>query len=91
VGPSPDGGFHLLGLSAPLPPDVFRGITWSDSEVLERFLANVAALAPAVLKPWPDVDTARDLADYARRNRHRETHTMELIRTFNLAPQAWNT
>jgi hypothetical protein len=91
VGPAPDGGFHLLGLSAPLPPDVFRGVAWGASEVLKRFLANAAGLAPAVLKPWPDVDTSRDLADYARRNRHRDTHTMDLIRTFNLAPQAWNT
>jgi rSAM/selenodomain-associated transferase 1 len=89
IGPAPDGGFHLLGLSAPLPADIFRGVVWGGPDVLQRFLDNAEALAPFLLAPWPDVDTLEDLHGYTRRNLHRETHTMERIRTFNLAPETW--
>ncbi len=89
VGPSPDGGFHLLGLSAPLPENIFHEIAWGSSGVLKRFLANAASLSPAVLDPWPDVDTFEDLMNYVRRNRNRSTHTMERIRTFSLASETW--
>ena len=91
IGPAPDGGFHLLGLSAPLPPGIFAGVEWGGAGVLGRVLdtCRTLGLAPALLEPWPDVDTAEDLAAYARRNRDRDTHTMALVRAFNLAPEAW--
>ena len=91
LGPAPDGGFHLLGLSAPQPPALFAGVTWGEADVLARTLGNCAALglSPAVLESWPDVDTEADLRDYARRNRHAETRTMDYIRTHGLVPDAW--
>ena len=89
VGPAPDGGFHLLGLSAPLPEDIFRGIAWGGADVLERFLDNAQPFAPVLLAPWPDVDTLEDLQAYAGRNRHGNSHTMEHVRTFNLTAETW--
>lgn len=91
LGPSPDGGFHLLGLTAPLPADVFAGVSWGGQHVLARTLDNCRrlGLAPIILDPWPDVDTVEDLADYARRNPHADTQTMACIRRFNLVPHAW--
>lgn len=91
LGPAPDGGFHLLGLSAPMPPGVFAGVAWGGPHVLARTLENCRRLGldPALLEPWPDVDTSADLASYARRNRDGRTRTMACIRAFNLAPEAW--
>lgn len=91
LGPSPDGGFHLLGLAAPLTPDIFAGVPWGGPHVLARTLDNCRrlGLAPILLGPWPDVDTAEDLADYARRNRDADSQTMACIRRFNLVPDAW--
>ena len=91
LGPTPDGGFHLLGLAAPLPADVFAGVSWGGPHVLARTLDNCRrhGLPPILLDPWPDVDTVEDLADYARRNRDADSQTMACIRRFNLVPDAW--
>ena len=91
LGPAPDGGFHLLGLSEPQHAALFAGVAWGTSDVLARTLDNCAALglSPAILAPWPDVDTIQDLREYARRNRHTQTRTMDYIRTHELVPEAW--
>lgn len=93
LGPSPDGGFHLLGLSSPLPAETFAGVHWGGPNVLSRTLDNCRRLGlePALLEPWPDVDTVADLAAYARRNRDADTWTMACIRTLDLVPEAWKT
>jgi uncharacterized protein len=31
LGPATDGGFYLLGLREPLPPDIFDGVVWGGS------------------------------------------------------------
>lgn len=92
LGPAPDGGFHLVGLSAPQPPGLFDAVDWGGADVLARTLANCSAmgLEPAILEPWPDVDTLGDLMEYARRNRDRQTWTMDYIRSHGLVPEAWN-
>ena len=65
VGPSEDGGFYLLALSAP-PPDLFvlfSGIPWS-SEETRKALRNKASqldLDWVELEPLSDVDTLADL------------------------------
>ena len=91
LGPTPDGGFHLLGLTVPLPADVIDDVPWGGPHVLARTLDNCRrlGLAPILLDAWPDVDTVEDLADYARRNRDEGTQTMACIRRFNLVPDAW--
>lgn len=62
LGPSLDGGYYLVGASAP-PTGVFRDIPWSTEHVLERTLDRVekAGLSVAFLHPWYDVDTGEDL------------------------------
>jgi rSAM/selenodomain-associated transferase 1 len=91
LGPAPDGGFYLLGLSQPLPHGIFEAVPWGSAEVLTRTLANCEArgLHPQLLAPWPDVDTLPDLLDYAHRNRHALTHAMNYIRAHELAADAW--
>ena len=63
LGPSLDGGYYLLGLRAPVP-DVFTRMPWGGAQVLARTLRRLAAAAvrPALLPCWYDVDTPTDLA-----------------------------
>ncbi len=91
LGPAPDGGFYLLGLREPLPPDIFDGVLWGGALVLRRTLDNCLSrgLTPHLLQPWPDVDTGADLAAYAARNRGRATHSMNLIRSLGLEEGTW--
>ena len=93
LGPATDGGFYLLGLGGPASPGIFRDVAWSGPQVLARTLDNCAALGLShrLLPPWPDVDTAEDLAAYAGRNPGRETATMHLIRALGLVKDSWKT
>jgi len=61
-GPSVDGGYHLIGLSAP-DDRLFRGFRWSTASVLRDAAARCRILsAPfSFLPPGRDVDTVEDL------------------------------
>lgn len=61
IGPSPDGGYHLLATSRPLPV-LFAGIPWSSPDTCSATLARAAAhgLTAYVLPPLPDIDTPQD-------------------------------
>jgi rSAM/selenodomain-associated transferase 1 len=63
LGPADDGGYYLLGLSAPMP-ELFTGIPWSTPQVLRATLdqASRLGLAARLLPPTFDVDEAADLA-----------------------------
>lgn len=91
LGPATDGGFYLLGMSEPPPPDIFAGVAWSGPDVLRQTLANCASagLTHRLLPAWPDVDTLEDLHAFAARNRNRQTRSMGLIRALGVVEEAW--
>ena len=62
IGPADDGGYYLIGVTAP-QPRLFEGMAWSTSSVLPTTLARVneLGLRAHVLPTWFDVDTERDL------------------------------
>jgi hypothetical protein len=62
-GPAWDGGYYLVGASAP-HGEVFGDIVWSSPDVLSETLKRVRAhdLRAGFLPPWYDVDEAQDLA-----------------------------
>lgn len=62
LGPTPDGGYYLIGTRGPLP-DIFAGVEWSSPRVWEQTVANAerAGLQFGVLPQWYDVDDADDL------------------------------
>ncbi len=68
LGPSPDGGYYLVGLRRPWP-DLFAGVAWSTSRTLADTRVRAARLGLTVdlLPAWPDIDTWADLKDFARR------------------------
>ena len=62
-GPSPDGGYWLVGLARrPRLPNVFRGVRWSSPHALADTLANAQGLNVTTLETLADIDTAADLA-----------------------------
>ena len=62
IGPSPDGGYWLIGLKRmPRVPKVFANVRWSAPETLADTLANLDSLDVAMLRELDDVDEAEDL------------------------------
>jgi rSAM/selenodomain-associated transferase 1 len=61
LGPAEDGGYGLVGLKREMP-ELFEGIAWGTSGVLDATLRKAAALelSVAVLRTIWDVDTAAD-------------------------------
>lgn len=62
LGPADDGGYYLIGMNE-LYPSLFRDVTYSQPDVLEKTLEKAAATGAnvTVLPPWYDVDTPADL------------------------------
>lgn len=68
LGPSPDGGYYLVGLTNP-QPQLFQGMPWSTAAVLAETLARARQLSLRVnlLPSWPDIDTIADLQAFLQR------------------------
>jgi rSAM/selenodomain-associated transferase 1 len=62
LGPSRDGGYYLVGCNRPTP-EMFRGMSWSHSEVLTETQNKLSSLKVNydLLPLWFDIDTADDL------------------------------
>ncbi len=67
LGPATDGGYYLIGMNC-LIPQLFKGITWSTSEVLSQTVAIAQSLhlAIAYLPTLSDVDYPEDLVIWDR-------------------------
>ena len=68
LGPTPDGGFYLLGVRR-CPPGLLRSVPWSSSETAaatERALSVHGATCERA-PPWRDVDLPADLDVLRRR------------------------
>lgn len=67
LGPSVDGGYYLVGVTAQAfddaAPGLFRGIAWSTGSVLAQSVEALAtSLSLALLPAWYDVDGPRQAA-----------------------------
>ncbi|MBI5116021.1 TIGR04283 family arsenosugar biosynthesis glycosyltransferase [Candidatus Poribacteria bacterium] len=62
LGPASDGGYYLIGLKR-VTPQLFDGISWGATEVLEQTLktANDLGLSTAFVSKLDDVDRVEDL------------------------------
>jgi len=68
LGPNPDGGYYLVGLTVP-PGNLFQGMVWSTPRVLAETLARVRrlGLTVGILPSWADIDTLADLKGFLQR------------------------
>lgn len=61
-GPSPDGGYWLVGFKRrPRIPRGFASVKWSSRDALAHTLANLSGLSVARIETLADVDEAADL------------------------------
>ena len=62
LGPTPDGGYYLVGISECVPP-IFQGVAWSTERVWQQTIGRLrdAGCRYAELPPCYDVDEACDL------------------------------
>ena len=60
LGPSTDGGYYLIGLSAP-HEFVFQEISWGTSDVFSQTLERAKECSLGLIPVWYDVDTPHDL------------------------------
>lgn len=62
LGPTPDGGYYLIGLARPVP-QLLGGVPWSTSEVFAETLrrAKHRGLSVGLLPPFPDIDRISDI------------------------------
>ncbi len=62
IGPAPDGGYWLIGLSAlRVPRHLFAGVRWSSEHALADTLATMGDMRVAQVAMLRDVDRAADL------------------------------
>ena len=72
LGRAADGGYYLIGLTAPPPsdsvPDLFTGVRWGTANAFDDTMraAERADVAVAQAPPWYDVDDAEGLARLQR-------------------------
>jgi rSAM/selenodomain-associated transferase 1 len=66
LGPATDGGYYLIGLTAP-QPSLFTDISWGGSEVFEttRAKASLLQLTTHILEQLADVDRPEDLRHFS--------------------------
>lgn len=62
LGPATDGGYYLIGLNY-LVPELFKGVPWGSSQVLEqtKTIAQAMGLKVSYLKYLSDIDRPEDL------------------------------
>lgn len=63
LGPSPDGGYWLIGASRPPPPRLFDGVRWSTPHARADTMGRARGLKVAEVTELEDVD---DVASYRR-------------------------
>lgn len=65
LGPSPDGGFYLLGMKK-YNPKIFEGITYSTNSVLSETIKKIEdeKLTYFLLEPVQDIDTEEELKSW---------------------------
>jgi rSAM/selenodomain-associated transferase 1 len=58
IGPSPDGGYWLIGASRPPPDGLFDGVRWSTRHAHDDTIAHASGLRIATLRELEDIDDA---------------------------------
>ncbi len=68
LGPSPDGGYWLIGLknARPAPATIFKHVKWSSEYALKDTLVSLGELSVGFVDELSDVDTLDDLRMTAR-------------------------
>jgi len=63
IGPAEDGGYVLVGLTAPMPR-MFDDIAWGEANVLQQSMEKLQPEIPVLLETLWDVDRPEDVARF---------------------------
>jgi len=83
IGPSPDGGYYLLGFTrSTFFPEVFEKIMWSKDTVFDDTLERLKKMKRRVhiLPLWRDIDTLEDLKVFVEKNKKNTTSSSKTIK-----------
>ena len=85
IGPSQDGGYYLIGMSA-LHPELFQGIDWGSDMVCQQTLeaSQINGLKVKLLPRLIDIDTREDLIRWSRDARHNKAALMDFVKAVHL-------
>jgi uncharacterized protein len=92
IGPSPDGGYYLIGFTRKaFSPKTFEAVTWSTERVFGETLSKLKDQGQRfyVLPNWPDVDTLADLRDLFERNQKSEFNSSKTMRMLHDKSSSW--
>jgi rSAM/selenodomain-associated transferase 2/rSAM/selenodomain-associated transferase 1 len=83
IGPSPDGGYWLIGMKG--PNDVFYGVDWGTDAVFDQTMgaAKKIGLQTAVLDSLSDIDTFADLKNQDDWEVDKKPYISVIIPAFN--------
>ncbi len=71
IGPSPDGGYWLIGAGRAPPPSLFEAVRWSTPDALAGTLRNASALSVGFADTLADIDDGASFRRFmARRGAH---------------------
>lgn len=96
IGPTSDGGYYLIGFqTTTFTPQVFDGISWSTSLVLEETLRKLQQISRSVgiLPVWSDIDTYSDLQNLINRSNNtafKSSNSMTFIQTHHICKEKDN-
>lgn len=82
IGPSPDGGYYLIGFTQEaFSAKTFQAITWSTEKVFKETISELKDQGQKVhiLPEWSDVDNLADLIDLFKRNQNSKFKSSKTI------------
>jgi rSAM/selenodomain-associated transferase 1 len=90
IGPAPDGGYYLIGLSLEdIIPDIFRNMKWSTDTVFQATLSILEAETERVhiLPKWRDIDTKSDLRKFYEKHHSQSSKTLYTMKYLQRNPE----
>ncbi len=92
IGPSPDGGYYLIGFTQEaFSPKTFKAVTWSTSRVFKETISKLKDQRRKIhiLPEWRDVDTVADLENLFERNRNSKFKTSKTMKMLRAQSKTW--
>lgn len=93
IGPSPDGGYYLIGLTQEaFSPKTFEAVTWSTAKVFKETISKLKNQRQNIyiLPEWRDVDTLADLRNLFERNHNSKFNTSKTMKMLHTQSKTWS-
>ncbi|MFH0897817.1 MAG: TIGR04282 family arsenosugar biosynthesis glycosyltransferase [Candidatus Bathyarchaeota archaeon] len=92
IGPSPDGGYYLIGFTQEaFSSKTLEAVTWSTEKVFKETISNLKDQKQSVhiLPEWSDVDNLADLKDLFKMNQYSKFNSSKTMRMLHVKSRLW--